>query len=76
MRAVSHDLRSPLQIVLLHAERLQRLLPPDAARERRGAEIIAAAAKSMGAMIRDLVEAVRMEAGRLALAREPVDLAT
>jgi signal transduction histidine kinase len=74
MRAVSHDLRNPLQIVLLQAERLLRLLPPDAQRERKSAEAIGAAAKGMGAMIRDLVEAVRMEAGRLGLEREPIRL--
>jgi signal transduction histidine kinase len=76
MRAVSHDLRNPLQIVLLQGERLQRLLPPTAAKERKSAETVVAAAKQMGAMIRDLVEAVRLDAGRLALTREPLDLAT
>jgi signal transduction histidine kinase len=74
LRAVSHDLRNPLQIVLLQAERLHRLLPEALEKERRGAERIALAARQMGIMIRDLVEAARMEDGRLVLAREPVEL--
>ena len=73
LRAVSHDLRNPLQIVLLQAERIQRHVAPDS-RERRSAETVAAAAKQMGVMIRDLVEAVRLEAGRLVLQREPLAL--
>ncbi|HEY5675684.1 MAG TPA: ATP-binding protein, partial [Myxococcales bacterium] len=75
LRAVSHDLRNPLQIVLLQAERLQRLLPGAAqARERQAAERIAQASRQMGVMIRDLVEAARMESGRLALQRQPTPL--
>jgi signal transduction histidine kinase len=75
LRAVSHDLRNPLQIVLLQAERLQRALPADAVKERRSADAIANAARNMGAMIRDLVEAVRLESGRLALQPETLGLA-
>jgi signal transduction histidine kinase len=76
LRAVSHDLRNPLQIVLLQAERLQRLLPPEAEKERKSATTIAATARQMAAMIRDLVEAARLDAGRLALAPEPIRLET
>ncbi len=75
LRAVSHDLRNPLQIVLLQAERLQRLLAGSAhEKERLSAERIAHASKQMGVMIRDLVEAARMENGRLALSVQPVEL--
>jgi PAS domain S-box-containing protein len=75
LRAVSHDLRNPLQIVLLQAERLQRLLAGAAhAKERHAAERIAQASRQMGVMIRDLVEAARMESGRLVLQRQPVEL--
>jgi signal transduction histidine kinase len=74
LRAVSHDLRNPLQIVLLQAERLQRMLPADAPKERRSAEAITAAARNMSAMIRDLVEAVKLEAGRLLLQPETIAL--
>jgi signal transduction histidine kinase len=74
LRAVSHDLRNPLQIVLLQAERIQRLAPPDGVKERKAGATIASAAKQMGVMIRDLVEAVRLEA-QLVLRPEPLDLA-
>src|SRR6266536_2382444 len=75
LRAVSHDLRNPLQIVLLQAERLQRLLAGSAhEKERLSAERIAHASKQMGVMLRDLVEAARMENGRLALSVQPVEL--
>jgi signal transduction histidine kinase len=75
LRAVSHDLRNPLQIVLLQAERLQRLLPPALEKERSAADRITAAARGMGVMIRDLVEVARMEDGRLVLALQPIELA-
>jgi len=75
LRAVSHDLRNPLQIVLLQAERLQRLLrDPARETERTASERIARAAKQMGVMIRDLVEAARMESGGLPLSRQAVEL--
>jgi signal transduction histidine kinase len=74
LRAVSHDLRNPLQIVLLQAERLQRALPAESAKERRSADAIANAARNMSAMIRDLVEAVRLESGRLTLEPETIAL--
>jgi signal transduction histidine kinase len=75
LHAVSHDLRGPLQIVLLQAERLQRLFPEEGARERRSATTIVAAARGMSNMIRDLVEAARLDASGLRLAIAPVDLA-
>jgi signal transduction histidine kinase len=74
LRAVSHDLRNPLQIVLLQADRLQRILPAEEAKARRGADTIRAAARQMAAMISDLVESVRPDGG-LVLSREPIDLA-
>jgi len=77
LRAVSHDLRNPLQIILLQAERLQRLAEAggeDREKERRSSAAVVAASRQMGAMIRDLVDAVRMESGRLRLACQPLDL--
>jgi PAS domain S-box-containing protein len=75
LRAVSHDLRNPLQIMVLQAERLTRLLGgPEHERERASAERIIRASQQMGIMIRDLVEAARFESGRIALSREPVAL--
>ncbi|OFX24121.1 MAG: hypothetical protein A2V77_12085 [Anaeromyxobacter sp. RBG_16_69_14] len=75
LRAVSHDLRNPLQIVLLQAERLQRLLAgTPLEKERLSADRIAHASKQMGVMIRDLVEAARVESESLALALQRVEL--
>lgn len=75
LRAVSHDLRNPLQVVLLQAERLDRLLagtPLD--KERASAARIAQASKQMGAMIRDLVEAARVESGGLEVRPRRIEL--
>lgn len=76
LRAVSHDLRNPLQIVVLQAERLQRLLPegPALQKERTSADRIVHAAKHMAIMIRDLVEAARMESGGLKLSLQEVEV--
>jgi len=77
LRAVSHDLRNPLQIILLQSERLLRLAEgggEEREKERRSAAAAVAASRQMSAMIRDLVDAVRMESGRLRLACQPLDL--
>ncbi|MBI5069045.1 MAG: PAS domain-containing protein [Deltaproteobacteria bacterium] len=76
LRAVSHDLRNPLQIILLQGERLQRLADGAEGREKeqRASAAVVAAARQMSVMIRDLVDAVRMESGRLRLSCQPLDL--
>jgi len=75
LRAVSHDLRSPLQIVLLQGERLQRLLRgKQLEKEKVSADRIVHATMQMEFMIRDLVEAARMESGCLALSLQPVEV--
>jgi signal transduction histidine kinase len=71
LRAVSHDLRNPLQVTLLNAERIVRA-HPEAGPERRMAEAIVVASRQMGAILRDLVDSVRLDAGGLDLFREPV----
>ena len=73
LRAVSHDLRNPLQIVLIQAERLLRLVE-GADKPRRAAEAVVAASRQMGGMIRDLVDVARMESGRLKLSCRSLDL--
>jgi signal transduction histidine kinase len=72
LRAVSHDLRTPVQVVLLQAERLARAasVPGDA----RAAESIATAARQMGTMIQDLADSGQLESGALHLSPEPVAL--
>ncbi|MDI7275674.1 MAG: PAS domain S-box protein [Anaerolineae bacterium] len=76
VRAVSHDLRNPLAGIMGQAELLLRALDRAGmkGRERQNAEAILRGAQRMNALIQDLVDTARMEAGRLALKREPIDL--
>ncbi|HEX9049407.1 MAG TPA: MASE3 domain-containing protein [Anaeromyxobacter sp.] len=71
LRAVSHDLRNPLQVVVLQAQRLQRLADD---RSRRPAGTILAASRRMDRMLRDLSDAARTEGSGIELAARPVPL--
>ena len=71
LRAVSHDLRNPLQVVVLQTQRLQRL--PDE-RAHRPAAAILAASRRMDRMLRDLADAAHSESGGIPLAAAPVPL--
>jgi signal transduction histidine kinase len=73
LRAVSHDLRNPLQVVLLQAERIGRATA-DAPEVRRPVSAIRFAGRRMERMLRDLTDAAQLEVGELRLARERVDL--
>jgi two-component system, NarL family, sensor histidine kinase BarA len=75
VRAVSHDLRTPLQVVMLQADRLVRRAAAET-RERGWADAIRAASRQMAAMLQDLVDSIHLESGTLPLAREPVGLAS
>jgi signal transduction histidine kinase len=72
LRAVSHDLRNPLQIVLLQAQRLGKA--PEGDPSRRPAAAILAASRRMERMLRDLSDAARSESGKLHLATSAVPL--
>lgn len=72
LRAVSHDLRNPLQIVMIQAQRLQRDLEDE--RRRKPAAAIITAARRMDRMLRDLADSARAESGRMELAVAPVRL--
>lgn len=78
LRAVSHDLRSPLTVVQTQAQLLLRALDRAglAGGERRSAEAIIASSRRMNTMIQELVDAIRLESGQLLLHRGPVDLAS
>jgi len=71
---VSHDLRSPLNAVMLAASLLQtseRIAPDD----REQLEIIDISAKRMQRLIEDLLDVTRLEGGkRLPIERAPVDV--
>ena len=73
LRAVSHDLRNPLQVVLLQAERIGRAAG-DLPAVRRPVAAIRFAGRRMERMLRDLTDAAQLEVGELRLARERVDL--
>jgi signal transduction histidine kinase len=75
LRTLSHDLRNSLQVSLLQAERLLKLVDAgERPRERKAAEIIAAGAREMGVLIRDLVDSARLEMGLGGLQRQALDL--
>lgn len=73
LRAVTHDLRTPLQAVMLQADVLARG-GAGGAREQRAAEKISSAAQQMRAMLQDLVETVHVDSGKLRLSLEPIAL--
>jgi signal transduction histidine kinase len=72
MQTVSHDLRTPLHVVVGHARLLQRQGQDPAVLRR--ADAILASAGRMTRLIGDLVDAARLEAGHLDLRLEPMDL--
>ncbi len=76
LRAVSHDLRSPLTIVQAQAELLLERLQKGrwTGNEKRGLRTILIAAQRMNGIIKDLVDSVRVESNQLRLARRPVRL--
>jgi signal transduction histidine kinase len=71
LRAVSHDLRNPLQIVLLQGQRLHRAAEDSL---RRSASAILGAAKRMERMLRDLADSARSDGGLLEIAAGPLPL--
>jgi len=74
LRAISHDLRTPLTVILTQAQLLARR-PDDAGAVARRAESVRTSAQRMAAMIDDLVDLVRLEAGLIKLSPQPVALA-
>jgi signal transduction histidine kinase len=72
LRAVSHDLRTPLQVVMLQAVWLLRSAVTT--RDRKAAEAIITAGRHMGEMIGELVDSAQLESGWLPVATKPVAL--
>jgi signal transduction histidine kinase len=72
IHTVSHDLRTPLHVIVSHAELLRRRGDEEA---RHRADAILAAAGRMTRLVGDLVDAARLETGRVQLHLEAIDLA-
>jgi signal transduction histidine kinase len=69
---VSHELRSPLTAIKGYTDSLLGGGPWDADTEREFLTIIAASADKLAALVDNLLDAAKMEAGVLHLEREPV----
>lgn len=75
VRAISHDLRAPLTTILGQAQMIERAVRDgNIERIKRGAAAIVSGSKRMNAMIEDMAEVIRAEAGLLELHPQPVDL--
>jgi signal transduction histidine kinase len=72
---ISHDLRAPLTVILGRAQLLCRLpARPGLEPVIENASAILATARRMNAMIQDLLETSRLEAGRAVMHIQPLDL--
>ena len=70
---VSHDLRAPVAVVRGQAQIIERSARhPDLV--RKSAQAIVKGSERMNAMIQDLVDSARIEAGKLTLEKKPIDL--
>jgi signal transduction histidine kinase len=76
LRAVSHDMRTPLTLALLNGQLLgEELGRLDLVEAKHRADSVVAAARRMDGMIQELVDCSRLAVGQLRLERERVDLA-
>jgi PAS domain S-box-containing protein len=75
LRAISHDLRQPITVVLSGGQMLRRKLShAGLEREVRDVDRILMGARRMSSMIDDLVDSARLESGKLALRIERCNL--
>jgi signal transduction histidine kinase len=74
---VAHDLRTPLGTIAMQAAMLQKSAPPSVDGEaydvRRRAELMLRATSHMSDLIRDLLDAASIDAGRLSVSAAPDD---
>jgi two-component system sensor histidine kinase ResE len=69
---VSHELRSPLSVIMGYVHTLLDGVAWDAGQSREFLQIIAASAEKLSVLVADLTDAARMDAGAFQLQREPV----
>jgi signal transduction histidine kinase/HPt (histidine-containing phosphotransfer) domain-containing protein/ActR/RegA family two-component response regulator len=72
LATMSHEIRTPMNGMLVMAELLARSDLPE--RQRRQAEVISRSGQSLLAIINDILDFAKVEAGKLALEAVPVDL--
>lgn len=75
LATLSHELRTPLTAIVSWCA-IVRMRHDDPVDVRRGIDTIERSARAQGRLIEDLLDATRMQAGRLHLERSIVDLAT
>ncbi|MEO7822780.1 MAG: PAS domain S-box protein [Gemmatimonadaceae bacterium] len=75
LAVVAHDLRNPLNTVMMAAGLMIESSSPERPQERRQAEIVRRAADRMNRMIQDLLDVKRMESGQLWLDPKPEPVA-
>jgi signal transduction histidine kinase len=78
LSAAAHDLKTPLTTVVAQAEFLERRATrePRAPADITGIRRIVRESKRLAGLVGDLLDATRLEQGKLVGEREPVDLAT
>lgn len=78
LSAAAHDLKTPLTTVVAQAEFLERRATrePMAPADLAGIQRVVRESKRLAGLVGDLLDATRLEQGRLVGEREPVDLAT
>ena len=78
LSAAAHDLKTPLTTVVAQAEFLERraLREPNAPADIAGIRRVVRESKRLAGLVGDLLDATRLEQGRLVGEREAVDLAT
>lgn len=76
IHTISHDLRAPLSIIKGHGDLLKERLEAEHAQDEQLESInaILRGAGRMNVMIQDMVDAARLEGGKLQLNRQPVQL--
>jgi signal transduction histidine kinase len=76
LSAAAHDLKTPLTTVVAQAQFLERKATrdPSAPSDLQGLQRIVREGQRLATLVTDLLDAARMEQGRLVSDREPVDL--
>ncbi len=75
LAVVSHDLKNPLNAIIIGIQNLAKALPEGATRARQQIAPVERAAGRMNHLIRDLLDAARVEAGHFAVTRRMEDAA-